>query len=100
MRSLPPLLGPQASLLPGFGVRSRALSMVPLCDMNPGPVCFGAIKACHLHDWTYDMGMLLNFSEPQFPPLKSKGNSYYFGWLLQRRKKRGLSIVTGPGKAQ
>lgn len=43
--------------------------------MNPGPICSGAIKAFHLYDLIYNMGVLLNISEPQFPPLKSKVNN-------------------------
>lgn len=54
---------------------------------NPGPICSGVLRAFHLYDSIYNMSMLLNISEPQFPPLKSKVNNYYFGWQLQRRKK-------------
>lgn len=62
-------LDPRPLLSWGSGVHSWALCMVPPGDMNPSLVCFVALKACHLHDWIYDKGMLPNFSEPQ-----SKGN--------------------------
>jgi hypothetical protein len=31
-----------------------------ICDMNPGPICSGSIKACHYFDLIYDISMLLS----------------------------------------
>lgn len=62
--------------------------------MNPGPICSGAIKSCHLEDLIYDVDMFLSMSEPQFPPLEVKVIiTTLDGGYKEERKCRLLSLA-------